>query len=90
MGFIAFATLLVIGIVVSVVVVILPKLNIKLPGGIITAIIVGYIGARLGAIVFGNWMFLTFRGISILPAILGAVAAILLCKSCIECCKKQK
>ena len=88
MGFLGFVILLVIGVVVALVLANAPKLKIKLPGGITTAIIVGYLGARIGAIVFGNWQFLIFQGISILPAILGAIIAILLCKICVECCKK--
>ncbi len=88
MGFVEFEYLLVISLVVSLVLAYLPKVKITLPGGITTNIIVSYIGARLGAVVFGNWLFLTFQGISILPAILGAIVAILLGKACVECSKK--
>ena len=88
MGFLAFVYLLVIGVVVALVLANLPKAKIALPGGIITNIIVGYIGARLGEVVFGSWAFLTLGGVSILPAILGAIAAIILGKGCVECCKK--
>jgi uncharacterized membrane protein YeaQ/YmgE (transglycosylase-associated protein family) len=96
MGFLAFVYLLIISIVVVSVLRNLPKLklkkiklpDIKLPGGIITAIIVGYIGARLGVILFGNWQFLNFQGVSLIPALLGAIAAILLAKTGVECCKK--
>jgi len=88
MSFLAFLYLLVVGVVVALALAYLPKLKVTLPGGITTAIIVGYIGARLGAIVFGNWEFLTLQGVSILSAILGAIAAILLAKACVECAKK--
>jgi len=96
MGFLAFVYLLVISVVVALVLTNLPKLklkkiklpDIKLPGGIITVIIVGYIGARLGVLLFGNWQFLSFQGLSLIPALLGAIAAILLTKTCVECCKK--
>lgn len=88
MGFLAFVYLLVVGLAVALVLAYMPKLKVKLPGGITTAIIVGYIGARFGAFIFGNWPFLIFQDISILPAILGAIAAILLAKAAVECCKK--
>jgi len=88
MGFLAFVYLLVIGVVVALVLANLPKLKIKLPGGLTTAIIVGYIGARFGTFLFGNWPFLTLQGVSILPAILGAIGAVFLAKACVECCKK--
>lgn len=88
MGFLTFVYLLIIAVVVAWVLANLKKVKISLPGGIITAIIVGYIGARLGAFLFGYWPFLTLRGISLIPAILGAIIAILLAKACVECCKK--
>lgn len=88
MGFLAFVYLLVVGVIVALVLAYMPKLKIKLPGGIATAIIVGYTGARFGAFIFGDWPFLTFQGISILPRILGAIAAILLAKATVDCCKK--
>lgn len=90
MGFLGFLYSLVIGVVIALILGIanLPKLKILLPGGITTSIIVGYIGARFGTFVFGDWQFLTLQSISILPAILGAIAAIFLGKACVECCKK--
>lgn len=88
MGFLAFVYLLVIGVIVAFILANLPKLKIMLPGGIVTSIIVGYIGARLGTILFGNWPFLSLQGVNILPAILGAIAAILLGRAYVECCKK--
>jgi len=88
MDFLAFLYLLVISAIIALVLGNLPKLKITLPGGIITAIIVAYIGARLGAFLFGNWPFLTIQGISILPSILGAIVAILLAKTTVECCRK--
>jgi len=88
MGFLAFVILLVISGIVSLVLARIPKLKIKLPGGLVTLIIVGFIGARLGTIVFGNWAFLSLQGISILPAILGTMAAVLLAKVYVERCKK--
>ena len=89
MTFIEFLYLLIIVVVVTVVLRYLPKVKIQLPGGIITNIIVGYIGAKLGVIMFGDWPFLTFEGISILPAILGAIVAIILANACVECCKDK-
>lgn len=89
MTFIEFLYLLIIVVVITVVLRYLPKVKIQLPGGIITNITVGYIGARLGVIMFGNWPFLTFEGISILPAMLGAIAAIILAKACVEGCKSK-
>jgi len=88
MGFLIFLCRFVIGVVVALVLTYLPKIKIKLHGGITTNIIIGYIGARFGAFAFGNWPFLTFQGVSILPAILGATAAILLGNACVACCKK--
>lgn len=88
MSFVAFIYLLVIGAVVALVLTVLPKLKIKLSGGIITNIIVSYIGARLGGVIFGDWPFLTLHGVSILPAILGAIVVLFLAKACVECCKK--
>lgn len=88
MEFISFLYLLVIGAVVAVVLANLPKIGVKLSCGIIATIIVAYIGARVGNFLFGNWPFLVYEGISILPAMLGAVVAILLAKTCTECCKK--
>ena len=88
MGFLAFVYLLVISVIVALILANLPKLKITLPGGVATGIIVGYIGARLGTVLFGDWAFLSLQGVSILPAILGAIVAILLGKACVECCKK--
>jgi len=88
MGFLAFVYLLIIGVLVASILAKAPKIEIILPGGIATVIIVSYIGARLGAFLFGNWPFLTFQGISILPAILGALTAVLLANSAVESCKK--
>ena len=88
MGFLAFVYLLVIGVIVALILSNLPKVKIALPGGLTTGIIVGYIGARLGTLLFGDWPFLSLQGVSILPAILGAVGAIILGKACAECCKK--
>lgn len=96
MGFLGFLYLLVISIGVGLGLTNLTKLklkkiklpDIKLPGGIITAMIVGYLGARGGVLLFGNWQFLSFQGVSLIPALLGAIAAILLAKTSVECCKK--
>lgn len=88
MGFLTFVYLVVIDVVVVVVLNYLPKIKIQLPGGIVTNIIVGYIGARFGGLLFGNWPVLTLQGVSILPAIVGVIVALLLAKACVECCKK--
>ena len=90
MGFLPFLYLLIISIVVSVVLYFLLKIKHVLPGGYPECLILGYIGAWIGTPVFGRWEFLTIGGISIIPAILGAIAAIFLAKSCAEYCKKHK
>ena len=90
MGFGGFVMSAVIGVGVALVMTNLPQLKLKLPGGVTTTIVVGYLGARLGSLALGNWHFLILQGISILPAILGAVAAILLVNSAVECCKNKK
>lgn len=89
MELLVFVYLLIISAVVALIMVYLPKLlKTELHGGITTTIIVAYIGARLGAPLFGNWPFLAYQGVSILPAILGAIVAVLLARACVECCKK--
>lgn len=88
MGFLPFVCLLVISVVVSLILFLVPKIQVKFPGGYPVSLIVGYLGAWLGTSVFGKWEFLSFGEISIIPAILGAIAAILLAKACVECCKK--
>ncbi len=88
LGFLPFLYLLIIGIVVSLILFFVPKIKVKLPGGYPVGLIVGYLGAWVGTPVFGRWEFLTFDQISIISAILGAIAAILLANSCAECCRK--
>lgn len=86
MEFLGFGCLAVISAVVSLI--LFYVLKIKLPGGYTTSLIVGYLGAWVGTPVLGKWEFLAFHNISIIPGVLGAVAAILLARACVECCKK--
>lgn len=88
LGFLPFLYLLIIGIVVSLILFFVPKIKVKLPGGYPVGLIVGYLGAWVGTPVFGKWEFLTRGEISIIPAILGAIVAIFLVKSAVECCQK--
>lgn len=88
MGFLTFVYLVVIDVIVVLILKYLPKIKIQLPGGMVTNIIVGYIGARFGGLLFGNWPVLTLQGIGILPAILGVIVTLLLAKACVESCKK--
>ncbi len=53
-------------------------LRIKSAGGYWFQLIVAWIGAWLGTPIFGDWGFLTFNGVSIIPALLGSVAAVML------------
>jgi uncharacterized membrane protein YeaQ/YmgE (transglycosylase-associated protein family) len=82
-GFLTFVYLAVISIVVSLILI-----KVKIPGGYITKLILGYLGAWVGTPVFGKWEFLTLNNISIIPAVIGAFAAILLGKAIAECGKK--
>ena len=90
MGFLPFVYLLIISIIVSVILFFVLKIKGKIPGGYPVSLILGYLGAWVGTPVFGKWEFLTLGEISIIPAILGAIAAILLCNACAECQKKYE
>ncbi|MFQ5867745.1 MAG: hypothetical protein ACE5IT_07110 [bacterium] len=79
MGFSAFLTLLIIAIVVSV---ILSLVKVRVTGGFIVMLIVGWFGAWLGSPVFGYWWeALSVEGVYIVPAVLGSLVAISLCAS---------
>ncbi|GBD94691.1 hypothetical protein BMS3Abin05_02303 [bacterium BMS3Abin05] len=52
-------------------------LNVKTAGGYWFELVIAWIGAWLGTPVFGNWVW-TPNHISIIPAVLGAIAAIFL------------
>jgi uncharacterized membrane protein YeaQ/YmgE (transglycosylase-associated protein family) len=65
----------VVGIVVSLVWYYLCK--VRLPGGYIVELIVAWIGARVGSRLFGYWGG-DLKGLFIVPAVLGAIAAIYL------------
>ena len=54
-------------------------LKVRSAGGFWAQAIVGWIGAWLGTPVFGNWHFLTINHICIIPAVLGSIAANMLC-----------
>ena len=79
MGFSSFLTLLIISIVVSV---ILSLLKVRVTGGFIVMLIVGWFGAWLGSPVFGYWWeVLSVEYVYIVPAVLGSLVAICLCAS---------
>lgn len=88
-GFLPFLYLLIISIVISLILYYVPKIKVKLTGGYPVSLIFGYLGAWVGTPVFGKWAFGTCGEISIIPAILGAIAAILLAHACEESHKKS-
>ena len=90
MGFLPFVYLLIVSIVVSVILFFVLNVKGKIPGGYTIVLILGYLGAWVGTPVFGKWEFLTLGEISIIPAILGAVATILLVNACAEYHKKHE
>ncbi|MFQ6618702.1 MAG: hypothetical protein ACE5QV_08455 [Fidelibacterota bacterium] len=56
-------------------------LNIRLAGGYWGELIIAWLGAWLGTPIAGNWDFLTFNHVSLIPAIIGSVAAVMAAKS---------
>ena len=80
MNFVSFLILLVISIVVSAVLHYVLKFYIR-PGTVsfVSKVIFGWIGAWLGSPVFGRWFGgLVYENISIVPAILGSVALLVI------------
>ncbi|NOY77156.1 MAG: GlsB/YeaQ/YmgE family stress response membrane protein [Calditrichaeota bacterium] len=75
MPFLSWLWLTIIAIVISVVWWFV--LKVKTSGGYWFELIVAWIGAWLGTAVFGNWVW-TVNNISIIPAILGSISAIML------------
>ena len=73
--FLTFAWFLGVGIVVSLVWYYLCK--VRLPGGYLVELIVAWLGARIGSRLFGYWG-IDLEGLFLVPAILGAIAAIYL------------
>ena len=78
MNFISFLILLVISIVVSYVVHFILKLYI-IPGwrSYLSKVCIGWVGAWLGSPVLGYW-WLNYKQVYIVPAILGALASLIL------------
>jgi uncharacterized membrane protein YeaQ/YmgE (transglycosylase-associated protein family) len=70
-----FAWFLVVGIVVSLILRFLCK--VRLPGGYIVELVAAWLGARIGSRLFGYWS-VDLKGLFLVPAILGAIAAIYL------------
>lgn len=52
--------------------------RVKSAGGYWLQLIVAWIGAWLGTPILGDWGFLTFNGVCIIPAVIGSVAAVML------------
>jgi len=77
MSFPSFLALLIISIVISI---ILSLVKVRVTGGFITMLIVGWFGAWLGSPVFGYWWeALSVEGVYIVPAVLGSLVAISMC-----------
>jgi uncharacterized membrane protein YeaQ/YmgE (transglycosylase-associated protein family) len=53
-------------------------LRIKSAGGYWFQLVVAWVGAWLGTPIFGDWGFLTFNGVCIIPSLIGAIAAVML------------
>lgn len=86
MSFISFIILLVISIIISLIVFFVTEREFRIEGcwcrGLMPLIIVGWIGGWLGSPVFGYWFeSIKYENIYIIPAILGAIAAICLYKT---------
>lgn len=86
MSFVSFLILLVISLVAAVVHSF--GLDVKVRGGIVSFLsqwIVAYIGALYGSSVFGEWFeAVAYADIYILPALLGAVAIVVLAVDVVE------
>ncbi|HID96501.1 MAG TPA: hypothetical protein EYP53_10685 [Candidatus Latescibacteria bacterium] len=54
-------------------------LKVRTTAGYWCQLVVAWIGAWLGTPVFGNWGFWTVNYICIIPAVLGSIAAVMLC-----------
>lgn len=52
-------------------------MNREVPGGILGNIILGFIGAWVGSLLFGDWGW-TIQGFAVIPAILGALIVVFL------------
>ena len=52
-------------------------MNRQVPGGILGNIILGFIGAWVGSLLFGDWGWV-FQGFAVIPAILGALIVVFL------------
>ncbi len=90
MGFNEFLILLVIAIVVSFALNSFAKLSLgKL--GIAVMIIVAWLGSWVGSPVLGYWFeAIRYESIYIIPAILGALGAVILLAYCERCCLFHK
>lgn len=52
-------------------------MNRQVPGGILGNIILGFIGAWVGSLIFGDWGFV-IQGFAVIPAILGGLIVVFL------------
>lgn len=52
-------------------------MNRQVPGGILGNIILGFIGAWVGSLIFGDWGFV-ISGFAVIPAILGGLIVVFL------------
>lgn len=92
MDFVSFVILLVIGVVVSAILHYACKLYVMAgTGSFLSKVIMGWIGAWLGSPVLGHWWEgLNYQQVYFAPAILGAIAIIVLavdiCRTCASVC----
>lgn len=78
MGFLPFLWLTIVAVVVSLLMYFL--LNVKMVGGPISNIMVGWVGAWLGSPILGHWFkALSADGVYFIPAILGCAALVYAC-----------
>lgn len=84
LGLLPFLSLLIVSVVVSLVWYFVVK--VKLPGGYSATLIIAWIGAWLGGPILGKWTQVAICGleVSLVPAILGSIAAILLANACLK------
>ncbi|MDH7605856.1 MAG: hypothetical protein QHH13_13215 [Melioribacter sp.] len=92
MDFISFLILLIIAAIVAAVLHFGFKYYI-IPGftSYLSKVIIAWIGAWLGTPVFGKWFEgLAYKEVYIIPAILGALAILILIVDVVKSCSKQK
>ncbi len=86
MGFLSWLWLTIIAVAVSLIWYYV--LKVRSCGGYWIEVIVAWMGAWVGTPVAGNWGFLTFNHICIIPAVLGSIFAVMLCANCERVLKK--